>query len=110
MAFAPSASWNSRSITHLANYLSPSLPMIFSDESLYSQRKPIQLTSSPLSLGAPMPSTDGKKIFVVGRIFRGESMRYDLKADRFTPFLGGISAEYFAYSKDGQWLTYVSYP
>ena len=77
---------------------------------LYSQRKPIQLTSSPLSLGAPMPSTDGKKIFVVGRIFRGESMRYDLKADRFTPFLGGISAEYFAYSKDGQWLTYVSYP
>src|SRR6516162_10396517 len=33
MAFAPSASWNSRSITHLANYLSPSLPMIFSDES-----------------------------------------------------------------------------
>ena len=84
--------------------------MIFSDESLYSQRKPIQLTSSPLSLGAPMPSTDGKKIFVVGRIFRGESMRYDLKADRFTPFLGGISAEYFAYSKDGQWLTYVSYP
>src|ERR1035438_5574121 len=33
MAFAPSASWNSRSITHLANYPSPSLPMIFSDES-----------------------------------------------------------------------------
>src|SRR6516162_1448292 len=35
MAFAPSASWNSRSITHLANYLSPSLPMIFSDESTF---------------------------------------------------------------------------
>src|SRR5271165_1915017 len=35
MAFAPSASWNSRSITHLANYPSPSLPMIFSDESVY---------------------------------------------------------------------------
>src|SRR5271166_2221242 len=33
MAFAPSASWNSRSITHLANYPSPSLPMISSDES-----------------------------------------------------------------------------
>src|ERR1035441_6143623 len=32
MAFAPSASWNSRSITHLANYPSPSLPMISSDE------------------------------------------------------------------------------
>src|ERR1035441_3666417 len=34
MAFAPSASWNSRSITHLANYPSPSLPIIFSDESI----------------------------------------------------------------------------
>src|SRR5713226_4410248 len=33
MAFAPSAFWNSRSITHLANYLSPSLPMNSSDES-----------------------------------------------------------------------------
>src|ERR1035437_9652135 len=32
MAFAPSASWNSRSITHLANYPSPSSPMISSDE------------------------------------------------------------------------------
>src|SRR5712692_3745963 len=33
MAFAPSAFWNSRSITHLANYLSPSLPMNSSDQS-----------------------------------------------------------------------------
>jgi Tol biopolymer transport system component len=77
---------------------------------LHSQPKPVQLTSSPLSLGAPMPSTDGKKIFVVGRIFRGESMRYDQKSGRFAPFLGGLSAEYFAFSKDGQWVTYVSYP
>src|SRR5216684_504120 len=35
MAFAPSAFWNSRSITHLANYLSPSLPMNSSDESIF---------------------------------------------------------------------------
>src|SRR5450432_198006 len=32
MAFAPSASWNSRSITHLANYPSRSLPTNSSDE------------------------------------------------------------------------------
>src|SRR5271157_3632908 len=36
MAFAPSASSNSRSITHLANYPSPSLPMISSDESSFA--------------------------------------------------------------------------
>src|SRR5208283_1766441 len=37
MDFAPSAFWNSRSITHLANYPSPSLPMISSDESSYAK-------------------------------------------------------------------------
>ena len=35
MAFAPSASWNPRSITHLANYPSLSSPTISSDESIF---------------------------------------------------------------------------
>src|SRR5580700_10459214 len=35
MASVPSASWNSRSITHLANYLSRNLPMNSSDESFF---------------------------------------------------------------------------
>src|SRR5580704_7816089 len=35
MASVPSASWNSRSITHLANYLSRNLPMNSSDESRF---------------------------------------------------------------------------
>src|ERR1035438_5998416 len=39
MVFAPSASWNSHSITHLANYPSRSLPMNSSDES-YKQAHP----------------------------------------------------------------------
>ena len=26
------------------------------------------------------------------------------------PFLGGISAEFLDFSKDGQWVAYVSYP
>ena len=29
---------------------------------------------------------------------------------RFTPFLSGISAEDVVFSKDGQWVAYVSYP
>ncbi len=77
---------------------------------LHSDAKPIQLTSSPMPLSAPIPSTDGKKLFVVGRTVRGELTRYDLKSGRFEPYLGGISAEYVSFSKDGQWMTYVSYP
>jgi dipeptidyl aminopeptidase/acylaminoacyl peptidase len=68
------------------------------------------LTSSPLSLSSPLPSKDGKKLFVIGQTYRGELMRYDSKSRQFSPFLGGISAEYIAFSKDGQWAAYVSYP
>jgi serine/threonine protein kinase/Tol biopolymer transport system component len=72
--------------------------------------KPIELTFSPLSLSAPLPSKDGKKLFVVGRTYRGELERWEPKSGRFAPFLSGISAEDVAFSKDGQWIAYVSYP
>jgi dipeptidyl aminopeptidase/acylaminoacyl peptidase len=36
-------------------------------------------------------------------------MRYDSKSSQFQPFLGGVSAEYVDFSKDGAWVTYVSY-
>jgi eukaryotic-like serine/threonine-protein kinase len=72
--------------------------------------KPIPLTSSPLSLSSPLPSRDGKKLFVIGQTYRGELMRYDSKFGRFAPFLEGVSAEYVAFSKDRQWVAYVSYP
>jgi eukaryotic-like serine/threonine-protein kinase len=71
--------------------------------------KPIPLTSSPLALASPLPSKDGKQLFVTGRTYRGELTRYDTKSGQSSPFLGGISAEFVEFSKDGQWITYVSY-
>jgi Tol biopolymer transport system component len=76
---------------------------------LRSDPKPIPVTASPLSLSSPLPSKDGKKLFMIGQTYRGELVRYDAKASQFSPFLGGISAEYVAFSRDGQWVTYVSY-
>jgi Tol biopolymer transport system component len=76
---------------------------------LRSAPKPVPLTSSPLSLSSPLPSKDGKKLFLIGRTYRGELTRYDSKSQQLVPFLGGISAEYVAFSKDAQWVTYVSY-
>ena len=72
--------------------------------------KPIQLTSTPLWLTSPLPGKNGKKLFVVGRMSRGELTRFDARSGQFAPFLGGISAEYVAFSRDGQWVAYVSYP
>jgi len=77
---------------------------------LPSESKPIALTSSPLTLSSPLPSKDGTKLFVIGRNYRGGLMRYDARSSQFAQFLGGISAEYIAFSKDGQWIAYVSYP
>jgi eukaryotic-like serine/threonine-protein kinase len=76
---------------------------------LRSAPQPTQLTFSPLTLSSPLPSKDGKKLFVIGQTYRGELMRYDSKTHQFSPTLGGISAEYAAFSKDGQWIAYVSY-
>lgn len=79
-------------------------------ESLFrGDPKPVQLTASPLSLSSPLPSKDGKKLFLIGQTYRGELTRYDAKSGQLIPFLSGISAEYVAFSKDGQWVTYVAY-
>jgi serine/threonine protein kinase/Tol biopolymer transport system component len=75
-----------------------------------STSKPVQLTSSPLALSTPLPSKDGRHLFVVGQTYRGELEGWDAKASRSAPFLSGISAEEAVFSRDGQWVAYVSYP
>ena len=73
-------------------------------------RQPVQLTTGPLQFGSPLPSKDGKKLFMVGVQQRAELVRYDAKSGDFAPYLGGISAGDVDFSRDGQWVTYVSYP
>jgi Tol biopolymer transport system component len=58
----------------------------------------------------PLPSKDGRKLFVVGALGRGELARYDAKSVQFVSFLSGISADSVRFSKDGQWVAYVSFP
>ena len=72
--------------------------------------RPLQLTSSPMSLSTPIPAPDGKRLYVVGEVFRGELMRYDMKTEQFVPFLAAISAEYTDFSRNGEWVAYVTYP
>jgi serine/threonine protein kinase/Tol biopolymer transport system component len=73
-------------------------------------RRPIQLTAGPLSLASPQPSTDSKKIYVVGIQLHDELVRYDRKSGQFVPYLGGISARDVSFSRDGQWLAYSTFP
>jgi Tol biopolymer transport system component len=71
---------------------------------------PVQLTSGPIRFTAPLPSKDGKQLFAIGEQLRGELTRFDLKSQRFVRYLSGISAEHLNFSRDGQWVTYVTYP
>ena len=71
---------------------------------------PFQLTTGPLSFTSLTPSADGRKLFVHGSQARGELVRYDDKSYQFVPFLSGISAGELDFSRDGRWVTYVSYP
>ena len=77
---------------------------------LRPKAEPVRLISSPVYLSSPLLGKDGKKLFIVGRTFRGELVRYDSKSGQFIPFLGGISAEHVATSPDGQHVAYVSFP
>jgi eukaryotic-like serine/threonine-protein kinase len=72
--------------------------------------EPVRLTAGPLSLESPQPSADGKKIFAVGSQLRSEMVRYDAKSAQFVPYLGGLSAMSMSFSRDGQWVSYVTWP
>jgi Tol biopolymer transport system component len=71
---------------------------------------PVRLTAGPLDYQAPQPSPDGKKIYVVGSQPRGELVKYDSKAQQFIPFLGGIAAGEVSFSRDRQWISYITWP
>ena len=56
-------------------------------------------------------SRDGKQIFAIGTMDRGELVRYDMKSHRFLPFLAGISAIFPTFSGTGNGsLRFVSRP
>ncbi|MBV9442926.1 MAG: serine/threonine-protein kinase [Acidobacteriaceae bacterium] len=72
--------------------------------------QPVQLTGGQLDSLAPLPSLDGKKLYVIGQKLRGEVIRYDAKLGQWVSFLSGVSAEFTAFSRDGQWVAYSSFP
>jgi Tol biopolymer transport system component len=75
-----------------------------------SPNLPARLTTGPLAFGEPVPSADGKKVFVVGDQNLVELSRYDAKTKTLSPFFGGISAGPLDISRDGKWAAYVADP
>lgn len=72
--------------------------------------KPTQLTNGPISYDGYTVGRDGKHIFAVGSLRRGELVRYDQQAHTYSAYVGGISAIDPTFSRDGKWMAYLAYP
>ncbi|HZU25426.1 MAG TPA: protein kinase [Bryobacteraceae bacterium] len=72
--------------------------------------RPVQVTAGPFNFWRPVASPDGRRIFVIGDNQRGELLRVDTRSGLFSPYLSGISAEGVAFSRDGQWVCWISFP
>ena len=75
-----------------------------------SKSEPTLLTNGPMDFWYPSPSADGRRIYAIGVQRRGELARYDAKTERFESYLPNVSAEPLDFSRDGKWVTYVTYP
>jgi len=73
-------------------------------------KSPARLISGPMRFSSPVPSSDGKRLFVLGDEPRVELLRYDLEARRFDSYLPALSAGPLDFSIDRKWVAYVSYP
>jgi eukaryotic-like serine/threonine-protein kinase len=71
---------------------------------------PVRLTNGPLQYSQVLPDLSGRKLFVQGIQARAELVRYDQRTQQYLPFLPGVSATDVTFSRDGQWVAYVSVP
>jgi Tol biopolymer transport system component/DNA-binding winged helix-turn-helix (wHTH) protein len=72
--------------------------------------QPVQLTFGPMWIGSPIVSKDGSQLYAVAAERLGSLFAYDHNSKTFVPYLSGLPACYVDFSRDKQWVTYVSYP
>lgn len=72
--------------------------------------EPVQLTAGPINYSRPLPSRDGARIFALGTQVAGELLRYDATRKEFKQFSGGLSADHVDFTRDGKWMTYITFP
>ena len=75
-----------------------------------SHGAPVQLTSGLSRLWDFVISRDDKRIYLITGTPRGELVKRDANSGQFFPVFGGMSSIMLDFSKDGQWLTYSTYP
>ena len=72
--------------------------------------QPSNLTTGPIRYLATALSPDGRTIFALSSLKRGELMRYNTRTKMMSIYAAGLSAEGVRFSQDGSWVAYVTYP
>jgi Tol biopolymer transport system component len=72
--------------------------------------QPVQITSGPLSFSCPLPSRDGRSLYLIGTQKRNELERLELSSGLVSAVSWLPSLHSIDYSRDGKWIAYVSYP
>jgi Tol biopolymer transport system component len=75
-----------------------------------SDSEPVMLRTAGL-MGFPISTItpDGKTIITVGVRREGQLMKYDSASGHWLLYLGGLSANWLDFSRDGQWVIYVDF-
>jgi len=71
---------------------------------------PQPVTAGPLSYSSPAPALTGNRLFVIGEQRRAQLQHLDAKSRQFVPFFDGISGGEIEFTRDGNWVAWVSYP
>jgi DNA-binding winged helix-turn-helix (wHTH) protein/Tol biopolymer transport system component len=69
------------------------------------RRRPLRLAAGPYDFSLPVPSPDGKRIFVFAVQDREKLVRFDAQRGDFQPL--PFSGIHVAISRDGEWAVYV---
>jgi DNA-binding winged helix-turn-helix (wHTH) protein/Tol biopolymer transport system component len=72
----------------------------------HRRETPIRLSAGPLVMNAPLPSLDGRHLYVLGGNSRGESVRFDAKSREFRALLGGQPVVWISFSADGSFAAF----
>jgi Tol biopolymer transport system component/DNA-binding winged helix-turn-helix (wHTH) protein len=71
---------------------------------------PVLIYSTPMEFSSLAPQPDGKRVFFAAGQQRLELVRYDARHNQFAQFLPGVQARWVSFSKDGQWIAYLTAP
>ncbi len=90
-----------------SNNASASIWALREPTGLFRRRSaPVRLSTEPLPVSSFLPSSDGRRVFLLGNNTRTEYVRADAKTKQIRGLIGGKAAAWTTFAASGDWLVY----